>query len=655
MTSLIASLAFLKINYDANHNGYIDNFIPLLAECLRNSHEEIVSKDDLQRSLRECFGIKIPLHVITALLVRAKKFGYVTEQNHVYYRCPTKLNDLSFTDAQQRVQRMYSALVSHFINYVDKKYQIELSESSAEQLLLSFISYNQIAIIDSQEEMKVLPDYPKLSQSEKIIVAEYITTMMKTDPLISEYIETIVKGYMIANALYLPDLVNTNKRFQRTNIFFDTSFIIHALGYNGINLRTPCIELLELLYESGAQLCCFRHTFEEIKGIFWACSSKLGTIGDSPFGRTVEYFTKNGFSPSDVLLLISQLEEKIDVLRIKIIEKPDYKNHQYIIAEQELATQLKSKVKSYKDDALQRDVDSVSAIYRLRKGLAYYRIEDTRAIFVTPNSALYQVAASFYYKDHDPSSISPCITDFELTNIVWLKSPVKAPNLPMKRIIADCFAAIQPDEVLMGKWVAEIRKLYERGEVKEEDYFFMRYSEQVKTALVEFTLGDPSVISEGTIPEILERAQRKISEEADQRAIAAQKETAEEKSRRIDAENEVKLIRESGMKENISRQEKIKLKAHKISKAATRFLRVFTIVILAICVFLTLPDSAAYTQGLKSIIKNLNTLWIPGIFIILGVVDIVDMCLGMNVNSMLNKIELAIEKKVFAYLLSLTE
>jgi hypothetical protein len=49
----ISSLALLKVSYDRQHKDYFDNFVPMAAECLRRSAEDVVSLPDLQSDLRE--------------------------------------------------------------------------------------------------------------------------------------------------------------------------------------------------------------------------------------------------------------------------------------------------------------------------------------------------------------------------------------------------------------------------------------------------------------------------------------------------------------------------------------------------------------------------------------------------------------------------
>src|SRR5207249_4866764 len=104
------------------------------------------------------------------------------------------------------------------------------------------------------------------------------------------------------------------------------------------------------------------------------------------------------------------------------------------------------------------DLDSLTAIYRLRQGEFPYRLELSRAIFVTTNSSLAKASSRFFREEYgDAASRVPhCTLDHVLAMIVWLKTPLKAPNLPRVRIIADSYAALNPPVALWKEYLDEI-------------------------------------------------------------------------------------------------------------------------------------------------------------------------------------------------------
>src|SRR5215210_7998478 len=110
VTLTISSLALLKISYDRHRKDYFDNFVPMVAECLRRSPEEVVSLPNLKRDLRERFGLSLPQNAIRTVLKRACKRGYVRVESEAYYRNEDELEGLAFRGEQQRVMQEHDSL-----------------------------------------------------------------------------------------------------------------------------------------------------------------------------------------------------------------------------------------------------------------------------------------------------------------------------------------------------------------------------------------------------------------------------------------------------------------------------------------------------------------------------------------------------------------
>ena len=101
VTPTISSLALLKVNYDQQRKYYFENFVPMIAECLRRSSWDLVSLQDLQYDLRKRFGLYLPQNAIKTVLKRAKKYKYVHVENGAYTRMEKSLERLKFGENQQ--------------------------------------------------------------------------------------------------------------------------------------------------------------------------------------------------------------------------------------------------------------------------------------------------------------------------------------------------------------------------------------------------------------------------------------------------------------------------------------------------------------------------------------------------------------------------
>jgi hypothetical protein len=514
---VLLSLAYLKIHSDTNRGIFLDNFVPFIVQSLKEQQEPAINLAVLQKKLQQNFGLHIPQKVIDTILHRAKKNGYVRRDQKNWLKNTSKINSFPFAGIQKRVERIYLVLIKDFVEYSKKKHNIIFSEAEAESLFLSFISYNQIFVQNPEfAEEHLLEDLQNPTKDKKFVVGSYILDAMRDKSQIYEYIDIIVKGYMIAQVLHLPDVHETGKKFVKTKVFLDTSFIIYSLGYSGIEFQSPSLELLDLLYKNNAIICCFEHTVQEIEGILTACSQKLGTYSDSAFGRTIQHFVSIGATSSDIQLKILHLRKDIEDLRIRIEKVPDYKEEKFVAGEEEISKLLRERMPSQRDEATQRDVASLSAIYRLRRNNYSAFIENSSALFLTTSNTLAQASNEYYYKYNDRATAPPCLTDYFLTNILWLKTPNQSPDLPMKRIIADSYAAIQPSEELMERWFREIDKLSREKSISAQDYYFMRASEEAKSALMEYTFGNSNAVT-NNIALIMAKAKSKLQSEIEKK------------------------------------------------------------------------------------------------------------------------------------------
>lgn len=635
----VISLAILKVNWDIVHRDYLENFVPILAECIRLLPDDVVSTPVIQSALKEKFGLRIPHNSINSILRRVQKRGYIRAENRAYKRDVNKLAQLNFNVVQQKVLRMHESVIQHLIRFCAERFEIKWTLDEAENAFQSYIEENQLSIIEySKEFSPLIPSQEPRVKGAKYIVGVYIQYLQEGFLSDFEYVETIVKGNMLANAIFLADSGQSGRKFRKTEVFFDTSFLIFALGHAGEVRKDPCIELINMLYENGAALKCFRHTLEEIIGVLEACAYRLrrGQLRES-YGPSIEYFLMTGQTASDIELLIINLEKDLESLRIQVVEKPPYVP-EYLIDEKKLTEILETNIPYHNPQAPQRDVDSVSAIMRLRRGSDYYYVEECRAIFITTNNALVKLSRDFFYEDSAPTSVPPCMPDYLLTNLLWIKKPLDAPDLPRKRIIADYYAATQPEEHLWRKYLAEVEKLKQSGRVTSDDYFLLRYSLEAKSALMDFTLGGEETFSQGTIPEILSLVHSRIK-----------KEDEDEIKRQVELRRAAEYSASAAQAEERERLTRIRIRAQKYAKGITFWLRNVLMFGLFVGTLSTFPwDFPALTS--KPLFYFISFLQ-AGLLIL----SIMNLMYGTKLDTCVRKIEIGLSNAIEKGILSLSE
>jgi hypothetical protein len=72
---ILISLAILRANWDDDRKSYIDNFLPFVAAVMQKEARESYSTADLQRGIKERFGIDMPQTALSTVLTRAVRTG----------------------------------------------------------------------------------------------------------------------------------------------------------------------------------------------------------------------------------------------------------------------------------------------------------------------------------------------------------------------------------------------------------------------------------------------------------------------------------------------------------------------------------------------------------------------------------------------------
>ena len=189
------------------------------------------------------------------------------------------------------------------------------------------------------------------------------------------------------------------------------------------------------------------------------------------------------------------------------------------IDETSFAQTLDDEVSYFNERARDYDINSVRSIYELRKGKWSPSIEKSRAILVTSNAAFARAAWQYGQKHEISRDVSSVITDFSLANMAWLKAPMGAPMLPKVEILAYSYAALQPSNGLLNKFLTEIDKLENAKTISPRDHQLLRSDIRVNSELMNLTMGDEAALTEETITETLERIKNEIRGEESTKTV----------------------------------------------------------------------------------------------------------------------------------------
>ena len=528
-SQLLVSLAILKTNSDERGRSYIDNFVPFVTDWMIADGGASFAPEDVSAGVQDRYALRFPVGVARTLLGRVVHLGLGHMDHGRFIPNAVRLAGRDLTQKRDQARRQQNALTDRLRAYAESNHTKALTEPQAVEALLRHIDEHSVSLLRSMATAE--PYQPSQTADSELdyIVSAFVIQVFDRDPEGFKYLEGIVQGSMIASTLYLPNIAEVEKRFERTTAYFDTRILLRALGFEGPEIAASVREAFDLAYGLGAKLACFEHTFAEIQNVINSAAASMGRRRSGAPMRSVEaYFVANAYKASDVELLIESLPAKLQALRIRVMERPEHVKR-LTLDEPVLDGLLQEKVgyRPEQDAARLHDLNSITSIYRLRNGESQKQLENCRALFVTTNTPLVRATREFFADQLEGWPL--VLVDHDFTTLTWLKRPLAAPNLPRLQVIADCHAAIEPSPSMWLQFVREIELLQERGDLSEQSYYVLRFSPEARRALMDHTLGDVRKLSSETIKRVLESATAEL-----QKPIAARLTTAERS--RADAE-----------------------------------------------------------------------------------------------------------------------
>lgn len=546
----LTSLAFLNIKWDERNDSYVDNFVPFVVHALTVCGDPAISTPQVRQCVSDEFGIDIPTGVIETILGRVVRLGFATRDRGVYRREDAALASFDISAERATAQRLLASLVDKFVRFAQSNHYVEMSVEDAESLLLDYISNRALPLL--RTVVRNTPYTPTLedASSDWYLVASFVSTVYERDPDAFDALSLVVKGSMLMTIVYSSDLGRVRQRFADVTLYLDTPMVLRLMGLISDVQNEAARELVDLARSLGARVGYLTYTSSEVVNVLTTCCDQLRsarrTREPSERGRldVVDYCLAKGIGPSDLELRIERMERELERIGVRKLDPPPYEVAT-TIDEAGIEAHLRSWINYRNPHAATHDVQCVSAVARFRGGRgATGELERAGAVFVTTNGSLVRGVRVFFGSEIGRREVPYCYLDYEVTTLCWLKSPLQAPELPRKQILADCFAAMQPGDELWSAYLNEVERLHEAGGVTEEDYDTLRFSIDARRALMDRTLGRAQTFSAGTVAEVLDHARRVHQGHALDEARRARAEATEAGEHRQRAEARLDAMRD---------------------------------------------------------------------------------------------------------------
>lgn len=507
----LTSLAILKVNIDRG-TDYLEYLRPFVMEFLFKYRPESITEDTVAAYILAEYGLVIPNQTIRIVLKRISRQSIISRE-HGAYQITGQLEDPRIESKRVRARRDISATVNGIIEFARERGMREIDQQCAVAAICAFLARFDIPCLKAYLRGTTIPGIPANDpQAHVVLVSDYVIHISDTDPSRFDSFMVLVQGHMLANALLCPDL-NPDQLFNDVTFYLDTPLIVRLLGLEGTRKRKAALALIRILANLSGNVAIFSHSREELERVIHGAADG---IASTRWGRgaIVLEARRKGTTRSDLIMLLGQLDERLTQLGIRTRTTPTYIDR-YQIDENVLAEVLEDEVSYYNERAKEFDINSVRSVYVLRRSARAWSIEKCKAILVTSNSGFADAAWKFG-QEHEPSQgVSSVIAGVSLANVSWLKCPVGAPEIPMLEVMAFSYAALQPSNRLLERYLTEIEKLETDGQISSRDHALLRSSPNAYSAMVSLTQGDEWRVNEETVTEALRRTEAEIAAEKD--------------------------------------------------------------------------------------------------------------------------------------------
>lgn len=473
--------ALLRATYDDKVRNPVDAVIPIIKRALFRYGGKYLTHSDLQNRIINVWGLEIPLNVIQYSLPRlASQNIVIFDQNvHQYKLVDPLYSDPVVIEAEELARTKYDRALQNIEAVlidleIDSLTSAEVIDAWLDTSSLSFLGGINPARSAGTEDWlinRIIVNALNYYVFSKILAEDL------TDIALGDSLYRAVKSLTEFNTNEL-DVSDLRQRMDNVDVYLDTQIVICAFGYSRTELNQAASELLEMCKRTGCKLKVFNHTVDELESIVRNAVSTLESAWSHSERRSgydiVAYARENGLQSKDLISLVVNIPTRLAELQIETVDAPSVlKDITLSVDEGKLIEDLKRELYGQSEKARNTDLDSITAIYRLRGGKSHKYLERCEAIFITSNKGLSDVATRYFqshFRDISPHQVN--IVQHVMTNVVfatrlWPKLPTNSFDIPRKQIIAYSVSNLVPSSAAQESFVAEIKSLVAAGRLSE--------------------------------------------------------------------------------------------------------------------------------------------------------------------------------------------
>lgn len=551
MANIIKLYAAYKAGYLGNN--ILDTYFSFMANIISEERLTIVEDIVVAAKFKERYTMELPLPFIRQVLGVGVQNGSIIEDHGKYSVDVTEIAKYCFSKTD--FDALWDGLIVEFSEYCRAK-DIDITSLDISEFVLD--------ILDDADE-KILSG-EKVDEHDGMSAPEYgwysfIKEQGKLQTKLYSFMAALSASNITKQALFYAGETVTD--YSDLHVYLDSPIVFALLGMDDISRTESYKQLVADMIKAKCNVHVLDHNFQEVDSIIaraagWAKS----TLYDlRKANNAARFFHDSQMDESEISEFCGNIEAKLNELGITVKEtaydvfqntfqedetclfdmvKTQYINHGYELLQE-------------KQESIQIDVRSIIMIYRERQGQTATRLQNAKHIMLTSNNVIANVSKKYESnRSLQAGHIPACISADLFGAILWLDSPMQLLEYQKKKLLADCYAFLKPDRVMLDKYIQSLDEARNADTIDEKKFLFLRTHKVVLDSLMDITKGEYARFNSNTYLEVYEDIQEKsLKKYKDEAAAHAQTQDAF-KNLKKDSSDEIEALkaRISTMEEN---------------------------------------------------------------------------------------------------------
>lgn len=534
-------------------NNILDTYFSFMANMISEERLSVVEDTVIAAKFEERYKMELPLPFIRQVLGVGVQNGSFIEDHGKYSVVVNEIAKHCFSKTD--FDALWERLIKDFSEYCRAK-DIDISSLDINAFVLD--------ILDDADE-KILSG-EKVDEQAGMLPSEYgwhsfIKEQGQLQTEVYSFVAALSASNITKQALFHAGETATD--YSDLHVYLDSPIIFALLGMDDTSRTESYKQLVADMLKARCSVHVLDHNFQEVDSIIArAAGWATNTLYDlRKANNAARFFHDSQMDETEISEFCDNIETKLNELGITVKETA-YDVFQDKFQEDEICLfdMVKARyldrgyeLSQEKQDSIRIDVQSIIMIYRERQGQTATRLQNAKHIMLTSNNAIANVSKKYESnKSLQSGHIPACISADLFGAILWLDSPMQLLEYQKKKLLADCYAFLKPDKVMLDKYIQSLDEARNADAIDEKKFLFLRTHKVVLDSLMDITKGDYARFNSNTYLEVYDDIQEKsLKKYKDEAAAHAQTQEALKILER-NSSNEIEALkaRISTMEEN---------------------------------------------------------------------------------------------------------